>query len=61
MAGDTRPSLQERYGSTTGYVDAVTTAANRLVSERLMLASDVPGAIANAKVWFTQASNGMLP
>jgi hypothetical protein len=31
------------------------------VSERLMLASDAPGAIANAKAWFTQASNGMLP
>jgi hypothetical protein len=61
MAGDTRPSLQERYGSTAGYVNAVTAAVNHLVSERLMLASDAPGAIANAKAWFTQASQGMLP
>jgi hypothetical protein len=61
MAGDTRPSLQARYGNTAGYVNAVTAAVNQLVSERLMLASDAPGAIANAKAWFTQASNGMLP
>lgn len=61
MAGDTRPSLQERYGNTAGYVSAVTAAVDELVSERLMLGSDAPGAIANAKAWFTQASNGMLP
>lgn len=61
MAGDTRPSLQQRYGSTAGYVSAVTAAVNALVSERLMLASDAPAAIANAKAWFTQASGGMLP
>jgi hypothetical protein len=60
-SGDARLSLAERYGSTAGYVNAVTTAVNKLVSERLMLASDAPGAIANAKAWFTQASQGMLP
>jgi Alpha/beta hydrolase domain len=61
MAGDTRLSLQERYKNTAGYVSAVTAAVNKLVSERLMLASDAPGAIANATAWFTQASKGMLP
>jgi hypothetical protein len=61
QVGDPRPSLGERYGSTAGYVNAVTTAVNKLVSERLMLADDAPGAIANAKAWFSQASKGMLP
>jgi len=60
-AGDPRLSLEERYGSTAGYTNAVTTAVNKLVSERLMLASDAQGAIANATTWFTQASKGMLP
>jgi hypothetical protein len=60
-AGDTRLSLEERYVTTAGYVNAVTTAVNKLVSERLMLASDAAGAIANATAWFTQASKGMLP
>ena len=61
MAGDTRPSLQQRYGNTAGYVKAVTAAVNELVSDRLMLASDAPGAIANATARFTEASKGMLP
>ena len=60
-AGDPRLSLEERYVTTAGYVNAVTTAVNKLVSERLMLASDAAGAIANATAWFTQASKGMLP
>ncbi|MBV9815130.1 MAG: hypothetical protein JO229_05200 [Alphaproteobacteria bacterium] len=60
-SSDPRPSLQERYGSTAGYVAAVTAAVNSLVGQRLMLASDAAGAIANAKAWFLQASGGMLP
>ena len=44
-----------------GYVGAVTAAVNSLVNQRLMLASDAPGAISNATTWFTQASGGMLP
>ena len=58
--GDPRLSLQERYRNTAGYTAAVTAAVNRLVSERLMLASDAAGAIGNATAWFTQASGGML-
>jgi hypothetical protein len=61
QAGDTRLSLEERYGSTAGYVDAVTIAVNKLVSEGLLLGADAPGAIANATAWFTQASKGLLP
>jgi Alpha/beta hydrolase domain len=59
--GDSRLSLQERYGNTAGYVGAVTAAVNSLVSQRLLLASDAVGAISNATAWFTQASGGMLP
>ena len=58
---DPRPSLQERYGSGTGYAAAVTAAANALVRARLMLASDVAGAVANANAWFEAASGGALP
>jgi hypothetical protein len=60
-SGDPRLSLQERYGSTAGYVAAVTAAVNSLVSQRLMLASDASGAISNATAWFTEASAGRLP
>jgi hypothetical protein len=60
-SGDPRLSLAERYVSTAGYVNAVTTAVNKLVSERLMLASDAQGAITNATAWFKQASGGLLP
>jgi hypothetical protein len=38
--GDPRLSLHERYGSDTGYVAAVTTAANNLVSEGFLLPDD---------------------
>jgi hypothetical protein len=58
---DPRPSLEERYGTGAGYVAAVTAAANALVSERLMLASDVARAVANAEAWFEAASGGALP
>ena len=60
-SGDPRLSLQERYGTTAGYVAAVTAAVNSLVSQRLMLASDASGAISNATAWFTEASAGRLP
>nr|WP_145549556.1 alpha/beta hydrolase domain-containing protein [Variovorax boronicumulans] len=39
-AGDTRPSLEALYGTQAGYVAAVTTAANQLVAERLLLQRD---------------------
>jgi hypothetical protein len=43
--GDPRPSLQERYGNAGGtnvnYVNAVTAAANALVSQRFLLPQDV--------------------
>ncbi|KQP22811.1 alpha/beta hydrolase domain-containing protein [Pseudorhodoferax sp. Leaf267] len=39
-AGDTRPSLESLYGNQAGYVAAVTTAANQLVAERLLLQRD---------------------
>jgi hypothetical protein len=39
-AGDPRPSLEARYGTKARYVDAVRTAAQRLVSEGLLLQAD---------------------
>jgi len=40
-SGDPRPSLEERYGSHAGYVQAVELAAKRLHSQRLLLEEDV--------------------
>ena len=43
--GDPRPSLQERYGNSTGtnadYVAKVQAAADKLVKERFLLEEDV--------------------
>ena len=39
-AGDGRPSLEALYGDQAGYVAAVTTAANQLVAQRLLLQRD---------------------
>jgi hypothetical protein len=39
-AGDPRPSLAERYPTHADYVTKVTTAANSLVSQRLLLPED---------------------
>ena len=40
-AGDPRLSLEERYGTHDGYVQAVREAARQLMSERLLLAEDM--------------------
>jgi len=40
LAGDPRPSLEERYTNHDGYVAAVRAAAHRLASERLLLPAD---------------------
>ena len=40
-AGDPRVSLEERYGTHAGYVQAVAAAARRLMSERFLLEGDV--------------------
>ena len=48
-AGDPRPSLAERYGSHAGYVTAVTTAANALAAQRLLLPQDVQAYIEAAQ------------
>ena len=47
--GDPRLSLHERYGNNTGYVAAVTAAANNLVSEGFLLPDDATSIINNAK------------
>jgi Alpha/beta hydrolase domain len=47
--GDPRLSLHERYGNNTGYVAAVTAAANNLVSEGLLLPDDATSIINTAK------------
>jgi hypothetical protein len=54
-AGDTRLSLEERYGSQEGYVKAVTAAAEKLVFQRFLLQEDADAIIAKAK------ANPILP
>jgi hypothetical protein len=46
--GDPRPSLHERYGSTAGYVMAVTNAANNLVADGFLLPDDAAAIINRA-------------
>jgi hypothetical protein len=48
--GDPRPSLEERYGNTQGYVAAVRAAARRLVEQRLLLPEDADRLINEALV-----------
>ncbi len=51
-AGDPRPSLQELYGSHSGFVRAMKTAAEELVAERFLLKVD-----ADADISAAEASN----
>jgi len=46
--GDSRPSLEERYRTHQGYVDAVKKAAEQAVSERFLLREDADKLIAQA-------------
>jgi hypothetical protein len=46
--GDTRPSLTERYTTHANYVTQVTTAANALAAQRLLLPADVQKYITTA-------------
>jgi hypothetical protein len=48
-SGDPRLSLEERYGSHDGYVQTVTTAANSLVNDGLLLRHDADAMIAQAR------------
>ncbi len=48
-AKDPRLSLDERYGNHAGYVEAVRKAADRLVSQRLLLPADAQAIIAEAE------------
>jgi hypothetical protein len=49
IAGDTRLSLTERYGTHANYVAAVTAAANALAAQRLLLPADVQAYITAAQ------------
>ncbi len=49
VAGDTRPSLQARYGNHAGYVAAVRAAAAKLVAQRYLLPEDADALIARAE------------
>ncbi len=49
VAGDPRLSLDERYGTHAGYVQAVTTSANTLAAQRLLLPADVQAYITAAQ------------
>jgi hypothetical protein len=54
-AGDTRLSLEERYGSQSGYITAVTAATKKLIAEHFLLPEDAESLIAKAK------ANPVLP
>jgi hypothetical protein len=54
--GDPRLSLEERYRTHDGYVEAVRAAAARAVSERFLLQADADALIAQAA-----ASNVLRP
>ena len=47
--GDPRPSLAERYVDESAYVAAVREAAQRMVSERLLLPEDADRAVESAR------------
>ncbi|HTS67203.1 MAG TPA: alpha/beta hydrolase domain-containing protein [Candidatus Acidoferrales bacterium] len=47
-SGDPRPSLEERYGSHSGYVEIVKAAAAKAVAERFLLREDADRLIAEA-------------
>lgn len=55
-AGDGRPSLESLYGNQAGYVAAVTSAANALVAQRLLLQRD-----ADLRIQQAAASNVLPP
>jgi hypothetical protein len=48
VAGDPRPSLEERYGTHQGHVCVVTVAANRNVTKGFLLLSDAQKLISQA-------------
>ena len=47
--GDPRPSVEERYGGSAGYAAAVERATQALQQDRLLLAEDAEGIIADAQ------------
>jgi hypothetical protein len=47
-SGDSRPSLEERYGTHKAYVDAVKAAAEKAVAERFLLRADADRLVAEA-------------
>jgi Alpha/beta hydrolase domain len=48
--GDPRLSLQERYGSLDGWIDALRATANAQVTRRLMLEEDIEWLISRARL-----------
>ena len=54
QSGDTRRSIEERYGSRQDYLDRVRRAAGDLVRERFLLQADVPAVVERAgRTWDT--------
>jgi len=47
-SGDPRPSIEERYGDRSQYLELVRKAAEALIDQRWMLAEDVERSVANA-------------
>ena len=56
-AGDSRPSLEERYPSPEAHVEAIAVAAQRLVDQRLLLAEDAQRYVERAAEEYAQATS----
>jgi hypothetical protein len=61
ITGDPRPSVQERYGDSAGYVAGIRAAAEGLVARRLLLEEDVERAVAAAEGWSAPRHHVELP
>ena len=60
-AGDPRPSVEERYGSSEGYVCVVKKAADKAVAERFLLQADADRLVAQATAASVLPSNPSNP
>jgi hypothetical protein len=49
LSGDSRPSIEERYGNRRDYLDRVKRAAASLVRERFLLPADAEGVVQRAE------------
>jgi hypothetical protein len=54
-AGDSRPSIEERYKNPDEYLGKIAAAARQLINERFLLAADLPGLLDDAAAYYDWA------